>query len=231
MNGPVLPKLTPAERAIIFDHQGCFKCCRLYVDHKGANCPNGFPSPHSYKALTVEHAEAVQDSHNKPRSRAPGLVAHVGFSATTETVPSSVLGEGEEDSADSDEYVRHPPTSPFSLGHLEWHCRIDGSLVSEPIVITALIDNGSHSVLIDGGLVERLGLRRRRLPLPQRVRLVMGEEEVVFSEWVKLRVCSEDQQWTARVVRAIMAPKLAYPVLLGGPFLKSNKIVIDHEFD
>ena len=59
----------------------------------------------------------------------------------------------------------------------------------------------------------------------------MGEEEVVFLEWVKLRVCSEDQQWTAWVVRAIVAPKLAYPVLLGGPFLKSNKIVIDHEFD
>ena len=27
------------------------------------------------------------------------------------------------------------------------------------------------------------------------------------------------------------APKLAYPVLLGSPFLKSNKIVIDHKLD
>ena len=39
-----------------------------------------------------------------------------------------------------------------------------------------------------------------------------------------------DQQWTAQTVRAIVAPTLAYPVILGGPFLKSNKIVIDHEF-
>ena len=54
---------------------------------------------------------------------------------------------------------------------------------------------------------------------------------MVLSEWVKLRVYSEDQRWTARVVRAIVAPGLAYPVLLGGPFLQSNKIVIDHEFD
>ena len=68
MNGPVLPKLTPAERAIIFNHQGCFKCHQLYVDHKGANCPNGFPSPNSYKALMVEHGAAVRDSHNKPQS-------------------------------------------------------------------------------------------------------------------------------------------------------------------
>ena len=32
------------------------------------------------------------------------------------------------------------------------------------------------------------------------------------------------------MVRAIVAPNLAYPVILGGPFLSSNKIVIDHEF-
>ena len=29
----ILPKLTPAERSIIFDHQGCFKCRQLYIDH------------------------------------------------------------------------------------------------------------------------------------------------------------------------------------------------------
>ena len=120
--------------------------------------------------------------------------------------------------------------NPFSSGHLEWRCRIDGPSVTEPLMVTALIDNGSHSVFIDEGLVKKLGLRRRRLPSPQRARLAMGEEEVIFSEWVKLRASSEDQRWTARVVRAIIAPKLAFPVILGGPFLKSNKIVIDHEF-
>ena len=96
--------------------------------------------------------------------------------------------------------------------------------------MTALIDNGSHSVLIDEGLVVRLGLRRRRLPTPRRVRLAMGEGEVVFSEWVKLKVCSEDTRWTARVVRAIVVPGLAYPVILGRPFLESNKILINHKF-
>ena len=58
----------------------------------------------------------------------------------------------------------------------------------------------------------------------------MGEEEVVFLEWVKLWTDSMDQEWTACTVRAIVAPKLAYPVILGRPFLKSNKIVIDYEF-
>ena len=131
---------------------------------------------------------------------------------------------------DSMKYIstKNSPSSFYS-DHLEWRFRVDG-LSSESVVITALIDNGSHSVLIDEGLVTKLGLRRRQLPSPQRARLAMGEEEVEFTEWVKLRVCANDQQWTARMVRAIVTPKLAYPVLLGGLFLKANKIVIDHEY-
>ena len=62
-------------------------------------------------------------------------------------------------------------------------------------------------------------------------RLAMGKEEVTFSERVKLKTFSEDGRWTARVVRAVVAPDLAYPVILGGPFLKSNKILIDHKRD
>ena len=106
---------------------------------------------------------------------------------------------------------------------------MDGPSVPEPLSITALIDNGSHSVLIDEKLVKELGLRRRALPTPQRARLAMGEEEVEFTEWVRLRVFSDDQRWTARTARAIVAPRLAFSVLLGGPFLELNKIVIDHE--
>ena len=222
----VLPRLTQAERAIIFDHQGCFKCRRLYVDHKGANCPNGFPSPDSYKPLTTAYAESVRDSRNKPRSRV-GPVAHVGYSGSS-AEPLAVLGIGEEESDDSDEYV-HKTTNPFYSRHLEWRCRVDGPSVSEPVTVTALIDNGSHSVLIDEGLVKTLGLRRRRLPSPQRARLAMGTEEVVFTEWVKLKTFSMDRHWTAKLVRAIVAPNLAYPVILGGLFLQSNKILIDHE--
>src|ERR1700743_2793763 len=83
MSSAVLPRLTPAERAIIFDHQGCFKCRRLYVDHKGANCPNGFPTPGSYKTLTPEYAEAVRDGRNKPR-RGGTMAAHIGHAYTNE---------------------------------------------------------------------------------------------------------------------------------------------------
>ena len=114
-------------------------------------------------------------------------------------VQSAVLGVGEED---SDDELRYAPTnnSPFYLRHLEWRCRVDGPSVSEPLLINALIDNGSHSVLIDEKLVGELGLRRRKLPSPQRARLAMGEEEVEFTEWVKPHVCSDDRRWAARAV-------------------------------
>ena len=52
---------------------------------------------------------------------------------------------------------------------------------------------------------------------------------MVFSEQVKLRLHSHDQQWTAQMVWALVALGLTQPVILGGPFLESNKIVIDHE--
>ncbi|KIM84433.1 hypothetical protein PILCRDRAFT_6103 [Piloderma croceum F 1598] len=37
-----------------------------------------------------------------------------------------------------------------------------------------------------------------------------------------------DQVWTSRTCRAILAPNLCVPLLLGGPFLSSNNLVIDH---
>ena len=82
-------------------------------------------------------------------------MAHVGFPEEVRE-KTAVLGVGEEDSDNSDEYVQtgHTPlSSPFFSGHLEWHCHVDGPAVSELITVTALIDNGSHSVLIDEQLV------------------------------------------------------------------------------
>ena len=154
------------------------------------------------------------DGRNKPHSWV-GPVAHVGYSGSS-IEPLAVLGMGEEESDDSDKYVRD--ANPFYSRHLEWRCRVDGPSVSKPVTVTALIDNGSHSVLIDEGLVEKLGLRWRRLPSPQRAHLAMGTEEVVFSEWVKLKTFSTNRHWTAKIVCTIVVPNLAYPVILGGPF-------------
>ena len=110
----VLPKLTPAERSVLLEHQGCFKCRQLYVNHRSADCPNGFPSPDSYKPLTAAYAEEVWHSRNRPRLMV-GILGYCGPVAE----PSAVLGIGEEESDDSDAYVHDnthlfPIPQPFS---------------------------------------------------------------------------------------------------------------------
>jgi hypothetical protein len=59
--------------------------------------------------------------------------------------------------------------------------------------------------------------------------MAMGEAEVTFTEWVKFSACSIDMSWTSRVVQAIVAHNLTSPVILGRPFLATNKVVIDHD--
>jgi hypothetical protein len=55
----VLPKLTDAERTLLFDNEGCLKCHRFLVNHCSANCPNDFPSALNYKTLTSEDINAA----------------------------------------------------------------------------------------------------------------------------------------------------------------------------
>jgi len=50
-----------AERTLLFDNKGCFKCCCFLVNHCSANCPNDFPA-HNYKTLT---SEDVNTAHHK----------------------------------------------------------------------------------------------------------------------------------------------------------------------
>jgi len=56
-----------------------------------------------------------------------------------------------------------------------------------------------------------------------------GHKIFTFDEWVPIAVISSDQSWTSRTIRAIIAPNLSIPLLLGGPFLSFNSLVIDHQ--
>ena len=137
---------------------------------------------------------------------------------------SAVLGEG----MDSGEKCVTPLTMPYFL----WDCLLDGPKLQSSLRVQALIDHGSHVVLIDEALVDRLGLRRRQLHQTMEVSVALqGDSKTSFFlfEYVKLACSSLDSVWTSRVVHALMAPGLCTPLLLGGPFLSHNKIVIDHQ--
>jgi hypothetical protein len=55
------------------------------------------------------------------------------------------------------------------------------------------------------------------------------KEIVQLKDWVKLSVRSLDRVWTSTCVCAIIMPGLSVSLLLGGPFLEHNKMVIDLE--
>lgn len=136
---------------------------------------------------------------------------------------SSVLGDGSES---DDECV-----VPFQVLHLFWDCLIDSPGVVAPEKVRTLINSGSHTVIIDNRLVERLALRRRKLPEPLEISLAMGGKETTttLNEWVKLKPMAINGQWKSRMIRAIIAKNLVCSVILGRPFLKANKMIIDHE--
>ncbi len=97
------PPITDAEKALLFQHDGCFKCQQFYAKHRAAECPNGFPSGQGYKPLTEVMAIAA-----KPRGVHAVMTADtVGEGSCSATIAavmpdySAVLGNG----TDSDEYV------------------------------------------------------------------------------------------------------------------------------
>ncbi|TFY52450.1 hypothetical protein EVJ58_g10012 [Rhodofomes roseus] len=121
---------------------------------------------------------------------------------------------------------------PFREPHLLWQCMLDGPLAREPLAVQALIDSGSHTVLIREPLVQQLGLRLRTLPRPEHVELAMASEgkkvTVSLYHYVKLSVSHPSFRWKSRTVRAIVTPGLCADLILGLPFLVRNGIVIDH---
>lgn len=116
--------------------------------------------------------------------------------------------------------------------HLYWRCSTSGPADSLPISLDALIDNGSHAVLIRDDFVNSLALRHRKLPKPETVELAMqsgGKKVFVeLTHWVKLKLHDPSNFWSACTVRAIVTPGLCAPIVLGLPFLVHNNIVVDH---
>jgi hypothetical protein len=88
-----------------------------------------------------------------------------------------------------------------------------------PLMFSAMFDNGSDKVLIDASFADQLGLRRRRLHVPERIRLAMDDKqedaEIELTNYVKLLLFDPVSMWTAKSVRAIVAPNLCVPILLG----------------
>ncbi|KIK41443.1 hypothetical protein CY34DRAFT_85364, partial [Suillus luteus UH-Slu-Lm8-n1] len=211
-----VPPLTDEERTLLRENDGCFKCREPFAKHTTSTCDNGFPDGATYKPVTTATIAA-----KKHKKTAKTIAALEVANTVAVVMPSAALGNG----TDSDECV-----APLTTSLFHWDCRIDGPDSSS--VVTALIDDGSAAVLINEELVIKLGLRRRKLPTPMPFNVALsGNEQETFllSDYVKLACTSIDSRFVSRSVRAIVASNLCTPLLLGGPFLQHNKIVIDHD--
>lgn len=218
-------QLTPVKWTLLLEHEGCFKCRQPYAGHIGPKCLNGFPSKADYKPITEVDMLLVKKKHEKKKvTKAAAVLPAVNIAPVLAAVvmPSAVLSNG----SDSECVI-----APFSTPHFFLDCCVGGSSCSIQSETNALIDHGCDSVLISPALADNIGLVHHKLPKPKEVIMAVGKKNktFIFEEWGKLTVVSADQLWTSRICRAIIAPNLSLPLILGGPFLTSNQLVIDHE--
>ena len=259
-----LPKLTQTERTLLFDNEGCLKCCRVFVNHQSTACTNGFPDASTYKPLTQDLVDlfkkrakkgvaSVMTANNDTNASTQPIAVVMGTSANPVAyMPANASNVVEGDSLDSDSSVVSPspiahitqqnlsPTlkasvddiAPLTVPHLFWQCSTSGPVNCPPVTISALIDHGAHVVLISDDLATSLDLKRRQLHKQLPVEMAIpgsGAKHVVqLTEWVKLSLYDVSNLWSSKTVRAVIAPSLCAPVILGLPFLSHNNIVIDH---
>ncbi|KIM88511.1 hypothetical protein PILCRDRAFT_26727, partial [Piloderma croceum F 1598] len=216
-----VPALTTKEHTLLVEHEGCFKCRRFYTSHRLSDCPDGFPDKTSYVTLT--NADALMAKRKQGKKEKPAKTAAIIPMPAAIVMPSAVLGEGSDS-----EYV----DIPFFVPYFFLDCSVGGATASSIESIRALIDHGSDAVLIDPALADQMQLKRHKLPAPKEVVMAVGDGKEIFTfdEWVPITVTSVDKAWTSHACRAILAPNLCVPLLLGGPFLLlTHRLVIDHE--
>lgn len=226
---PFPPKLTDAERTLLRENDGCNRCRQPFADHRFADCPN--PMTAANHAVVTE--KLVADAR-KARKGKSSSAAGSSKSTVAAILPPIVADSDSSGSVDEDDLSRDVsnPTS-HSVPHFLWDCLLDGPNGSFPVTVKALIDNGAFLVIISEALAERLQLRKFRLHVPETVSLALSGSstpaDTCLTHYVNLRTHSVDQTWTSTSVRALIAPGLCAPILLGLPWLERNHIVIDHE--
>ena len=93
--------------------------------------------------------------------------------------------------------------APFFEPHLWWCCSMDKSDFM-PQTINALIDPGSHAVIIRTDLVDTLLLHRRLLHKPKIIELAMESDgqksQIVLCKYIKLKLYDLSNYWRSRTV-------------------------------
>ena len=218
-----LPPLTAFERTLLQNNEGCFKCHVPFAEHLSCDCPMGFPDKSLYKPLTEADIAIAKRRKGVSKPTKAAAVLPVTVTPAVVIMPSATLGNGSDSEC---------VDTPFSSPHFFVDVIVSGSSCLIQCPVRALIDHGCDAVLISPEFADQLGLSRCNLPEPKSVVVTIeGDQrkEIVFQEFVRMTVISSDQTWSSHSCRAIIAPNLCSPLILGNAFLAYNHSVIDHE--
>ncbi|KAJ7751037.1 hypothetical protein B0H16DRAFT_837114, partial [Mycena metata] len=235
---PYPPKLTELERELLSANEGCTKCRKPFAGHTWRDCP----SPATASDVTVVTKELIAEAK---RAKTKGASSSSSHPKTVAAVVPPVVDDDSSDESDDEVSedlggrtdvsncpTSPPPPFPHADPHLVWPCLVEGPMSNLPLTVNALIDNGAFIVMIHEDLVDKLQLRRHKLHEPIQIDLALADSSAPstssLTEYVKLRTISLDQSWTSNSVRAIIAPNLCAPIILGLPWLRKNHIVVDH---
>ncbi|KAF5318893.1 hypothetical protein D9611_014724 [Ephemerocybe angulata] len=120
-----------------------------------------------------------------------------------------------------------------------WRCRMfaDDGLPSHDL-IDALLDGGAGISLASETFIRRMNLVKKPLKRPFRIGVAVSPTSVsdpvhepVYTHFVELEFCSSDTVWSSNKSRLLVVPSLCddLDVILGIPWLQSNRILQDYE--
>jgi len=120
--------------------------------------------------------------------------------------------------------------SPSAFPHIVWHAAAFGQR-EFPDIVECLMDTGANLILIRPETAADLGLQPRRLRHPIPISAALDDPRappsIFLDHYVTLSLSSRNLRWTSRTFRAIIAPNLCSPIILGLPFFVRNEIVLD----
>lgn len=238
-----MPRLTDAERKLLLDNGGCYKCRRFWANHIAPRCTNPPLDGAAYKTLTASDVPPRPSNYRgglarsavaallpaNPPDLPPSSISDVNDNAINdEPVVSAVLPNVASCVVDTDSPdFSDEEYAPFVCPNIFWSCSLSSS---SDVSVRCLIDDGSSAVLIKQAVVDRLKLRTFTASSPFACSSAFSGSSQVhsLSSYVKLRPRSTDGLFLSTPLRAFVAPSLVTDVILGLPFLQSNRLVLDH---
>jgi hypothetical protein len=234
------PRLTEEEHHLLHDHKGCLKCCEFYVKHRPVQCTK-ILSGKDYKVCTLQDALRVKSAKATRTNTQPATIAAVTEADTNMTpaqnLVAAIFPQDNVNTADNSlsdnsdtSVVSVSAHSPLKGKHFIWTCHLNNVTDRLSLKMKALIDGGAHMVLIHPDIVTRLALPTFPLEKPEQVNIAMGSPNQIeqLTHYIIIEPASLDGLFILHCIHAVIAPGLCMSIILGLPFLCTNKIVCEY---